>query len=51
MTVTEQRRTGLPASLWSMAFTELWERFSFYGLQGTARPFPRLTAPWRGQQC
>lgn len=25
---------GLPSGIWSMAFTELWERFSFYGLQG-----------------
>ncbi|WP_306877855.1 peptide MFS transporter [Paenarthrobacter nicotinovorans] len=24
----------LPRSVWNMAFTELWERFSFYGLQG-----------------
>lgn len=23
-----------PKSLWTLAFTELWERFSFYGLQG-----------------
>ncbi|GAA4928616.1 hypothetical protein GCM10023334_035120 [Nonomuraea thailandensis] len=23
-----------PRSLWTLAFTELWERFSFYGLQG-----------------
>ncbi|MGI5350543.1 peptide MFS transporter [Streptomyces sp. CA-250714] len=29
---TENR--AVPRSLWSMAFTELWERFSFYGLQG-----------------
>jgi POT family proton-dependent oligopeptide transporter len=27
-------RTGLPRGVWSMAFTELWERYSFYGLQG-----------------
>ncbi|MEU0490261.1 oligopeptide:H+ symporter [Nocardiopsis sp. NPDC006139] len=27
-------RRGLPRGLWSMAFTELWERYSFYGLQG-----------------
>ncbi|MGP3776591.1 peptide MFS transporter [Streptomyces sp. SDT5-1] len=25
---------GLRRGLWSMAFTELWERYSFYGLQG-----------------
>ncbi|NSC25578.1 MFS transporter [Streptomyces albus subsp. chlorinus] len=24
----------VPRRIWSMAFTELWERFSFYGLQG-----------------
>ncbi|SJM54943.1 peptide MFS transporter [Gulosibacter sp. 10] len=24
----------LPRTVWGMAFTELWERFSFYGLQG-----------------
>jgi POT family proton-dependent oligopeptide transporter len=28
------QRTGLPRGVWSMAFTELWERYSFYGLQG-----------------
>ncbi|MBP1325861.1 POT family proton-dependent oligopeptide transporter [Leucobacter exalbidus] len=27
-------RSGLPRGVWSMAFTELWERYSFYGLQG-----------------
>ena len=27
-------RAGLPAGVWRMAFTELWERYSFYGLQG-----------------
>ncbi|TYL51768.1 MFS transporter [Nocardioides sp. BGMRC 2183] len=27
-------RNGQPPALWSLAFTELWERFSFYGLQG-----------------
>lgn len=27
-------REGLPRGVWSMAFTELWERYSFYGLQG-----------------
>ena len=25
---------GQPRGLWNLAFTELWERFSFYGLQG-----------------
>ncbi|MEU2723184.1 peptide MFS transporter [Streptomyces smyrnaeus] len=25
---------AVPRRIWSMAFTELWERFSFYGLQG-----------------
>ncbi|WP_342776431.1 oligopeptide:H+ symporter [Streptomyces diacarni] len=25
---------AVPRAIWSMAFTELWERFSFYGLQG-----------------
>ncbi|RZK69819.1 MAG: MFS transporter [Rhodococcus sp. (in: high G+C Gram-positive bacteria)] len=25
---------GQPKGLWNLAFTELWERFSFYGLQG-----------------
>ncbi|WP_432166838.1 peptide MFS transporter [Streptomyces sp. bgisy031] len=48
MTPTEtpasQKLSGTPATtapardvrrgLWSMAFTELWERYSFYGLQG-----------------
>lgn len=24
----------LPSSIWGLAFTELWERFSFYGLNG-----------------
>ncbi|MER7363519.1 peptide MFS transporter [Nonomuraea wenchangensis] len=26
--------TGHPKALWFLAFTEFWERFSFYGLQG-----------------
>ncbi|TSD40396.1 MFS transporter [Rhodococcus sp. KBS0724] len=25
---------GQPKALWNLSFTELWERFSFYGLQG-----------------
>ncbi|OQR61610.1 MFS transporter [Streptomyces maremycinicus] len=40
-TVTETSETSLgrpssrhPRSLWTLAFTELWERFSFYGLSG-----------------
>ncbi|OMI36503.1 peptide MFS transporter [Streptomyces sparsogenes] len=42
-TATNDRIAGTPAEgpghpsrrgLWSMAFTELWERYSFYGLQG-----------------
>ncbi|KAB1663894.1 peptide MFS transporter [Pseudoclavibacter sp. CFCC 13611] len=28
------RREHIPKGIWQMAFTELWERFSFYGLQG-----------------
>lgn len=28
------RRRGLPRGVWTLAFTELWERYSFYGLQG-----------------
>lgn len=36
---TPEATTGAPGpalrrGLWSMAFTELWERYSFYGLQG-----------------
>ncbi|WP_075201240.1 peptide MFS transporter [Leucobacter japonicus] len=31
---TSLGRTGLPSGVWRMAFTELWERYSFYGLQG-----------------
>lgn len=27
-------RESRPAGLWNLALTELWERFSFYGLQG-----------------
>ncbi|WP_083506692.1 peptide MFS transporter [Leucobacter sp. G161] len=27
-------KAQLPRGVWSMAFTELWERYSFYGLQG-----------------
>ena len=30
----KQRQGNLPRGVGSMAFTELWERFSFYGLQG-----------------
>lgn len=30
----EPRRRGLPRGVWTLAFTELWERYSFYGLQG-----------------
>lgn len=31
---TAHPREGLPRNLWSLALTELWERFSFYGIQG-----------------
>lgn len=27
-------RSKFPRGIWSMGFTELWERYSFYGLQG-----------------
>ncbi|MCS3428988.1 peptide MFS transporter [Leucobacter aridicollis] len=32
--VPPPRKAKLPRGVWSMAFTELWERYSFYGLQG-----------------
>lgn len=32
--LTPPGQARLPRGVWSMAFTELWERYSFYGLQG-----------------
>jgi POT family proton-dependent oligopeptide transporter len=33
-TTTPRTTSRHPAALWNLAFTEMWERFSFYGLQG-----------------
>lgn len=32
-TASGQPRTTQPRGLWNLAFTEIWERFSYYGLQ------------------